>query len=91
MAMTKSCPICGTELEGYAETTAEDGETTHVYECEICGRYAMSDEVEDLAAHMSDDVKWNVMARLETRSIDKAPDGTMVLEPSDFDAPKGLH
>lgn len=79
-----TCPFCDQALRGQAELSTEDGAITVVNDCTICGRYAMTPEVRRLVADMEKDVRWQVLARLETGSIAAAADGTVVLSPEEF-------
>lgn len=78
------CPICDEPLIGHAELTPEGQATTIVNECPQCGRYAMSPEVAGLVAAAPTRARFNLMARLETRSVPAGPDGTMVILPAEL-------
>jgi len=90
MSETAPCPICAEPLRGHAEVTAADGETLAINDCPICGRYALTPALATLAVGMADNVRYNLMARLESRSIAPAVDGTVVLTEAHFVAPRGL-
>lgn len=80
----KACPICEEPLKAHAEVTGGDGVTLFVGDCTICGRYALGPEEQGLAAKMATPDRYNLMARLETRSIAAEADGTVLLRPHHF-------
>ena len=80
----KPCPICEEPLSAHAEVTGEDGVTLFIGDCPICGRYALGPEERALAASMATADRYNLMARLETRSIAVEADGTVLLRPHHF-------
>jgi hypothetical protein len=83
MSNTKPCPICEQALTAHAEVSA-GGVETFVGQCTLCGRFALGRDELALAAAMSDGDRYNLMARLETRSIAAEADGTVVLRPHHF-------
>lgn len=84
-----TCDICEQPVRGRAELTDEAGVTIVVVDCPVCHRYAIPPEVAPLLRSMNDATRWNLLARLETRSIAPAPDGTVVLRPEHVVAPRG--
>lgn len=77
------CPICDDPLDGHAEVTAGEV-TTLVCACPTCGRFALGPRERELAASVGTKAKFNLMARLETRSIRAEADGTVVLTAAHF-------
>jgi hypothetical protein len=84
MSEPRPCPICDDPLKGHAELSVDGGPTTFVADCPTCGRYALGPDVIGLASTMSKGDRFNLMARLEMRSIPAGPDGTVILEPGHF-------
>lgn len=78
------CPICGDPLKAHATVIVDGGQEMFVGHCGVCGRFALGPKERQLAQGMGDADRFNLMARLEMRSIPAEVDGTVLLRPHHF-------